>query len=296
MKNMDLFVGITTWNSESFIGHCVSSIMKSTADLKCHIVVLDNNSTDKTTEIAAEAGAYVQIQRCAQGDALNTLVSQSDARFTLLVHSDVVILANDWFTECVKELDSKTILVSPEDIGCGPYSRPFGKGMPESSFLFFDTELFKKTHLVNWRKRFGLPLPRRVIDFFGPHITHNLPERLRQNGFGWKAMNVLISPTTESPIYQPAFTPDIWTDELAFLRYGLGNFYSLNGKITHYHNWYDRIDMNVDASSIKTVGKEGKGFPAAYIKAYTDNFLKDYSQNNLRLPLSIPPQRVPVAL
>ena len=296
MRNMDLFVGITTWNSESFIGHCVSSIMETTSGLMRQIVVLDNGSTDKTVEIAAEAGACVRVHRYNQADALNALVSQSDAKFTLLVHSDVVILAQDWFTECVNELNNTTILVSPEDIGCGPYSRPFGKGMPESSFIFFDTENFKKAGVLIWRKRFGFPYPKRAIDFFGSHITHNLPERLKQRGFNWKAMNVLISPMTESSIYTPTFVPEVWTDELAFLRYGLGNFYSLNSVVTHYHNWYDRVDMNIDLSSTQTTGKDGKGFPAAYIKAYTDNFLEDYTEKKLMLPSPIPPFRDPATL
>jgi len=296
MSDIDLFVGITTWNSEIFIEHCVRSVINTTLSQRAKIVVIDNNSTDKTADIAAKAGAQVYVKKCSQPDALNWLVSKSNAKYTLLIHSDVVMLNQNWLKECVNELNDEIILISPEDIGCGPYSRPFGKGMPESSFMFFDTEKLNKTRFINWKKRYGMRLPRFDIDFLGPHITHNLPWRLKRKGFEWRAMSVLISPKSGLPIYRPGFIPDVWADELSFLYYGLGNFYSLNGQITHYHNWYDRVDTNVSSSSTQTTGKDGKGFPAAYIKAYTENFLDDYVGNNLKFPSAIPPQREPVSL
>jgi hypothetical protein len=109
-------------------------------------------------------------------------------------------------------------------------------------------------------------------------------------------MNVLISPTSATPIYVPPFTPKVWSDELPHLRYGLGNFYSLGGEITHYHNWYDRVDKAVDPESTETTGRNGEGFPAAYVKRYTDNFLGDYTSGQLLLPSPIPPLRQPRAL
>jgi GT2 family glycosyltransferase len=48
---LDLSVVIVTWNSESEIGNCLDSIIDNTKDLNYEIVIVDNNSTDKTGEI-----------------------------------------------------------------------------------------------------------------------------------------------------------------------------------------------------------------------------------------------------
>ncbi len=196
---------------------------------------------------------------------------QSRSAFTLLLHSDVVLLSNRWFEVCGK-IDAKTALVSPEDIGCGPYSRPFGRGMPESSFLFFDASQVRRVKV--WRRNYWnrIPYPRLQFDFYGEHITHNLPRRLHAQGLGWQPMLVHLSDTVGLPIYEPPFRPRIWTEELGHLRYGLGNFYSLDGTITHYHNWYDRMDKDIDPASTETTGKSGDGFPKAYTPAVHRGF------------------------
>ena len=100
----ELFVGITTWNSELFLEHCLRSIHRTTDGLRVQIGVVDNFSTDKSVEIARDMRAEVRIEHCSQAIALNRLLSMSRARHTLLIHSDVILLSPDWYSICSSHL------------------------------------------------------------------------------------------------------------------------------------------------------------------------------------------------
>ena len=84
----------------------------------------------------------------------------------------------------------------------------------------------------------------------------------------------------------PNFKPKYWGESLQHLRYGLGNFYSLNGQITHYHNWFDRVGLgsnDFDPASTETVPPEG-GIPKAYLQICSRRFLADLESGALRVP------------
>src|SRR4051794_38439005 len=117
--SVELFVGVTTWNSELFLEHCLRSIRKTTDGLNARIGVVDNRSTDRSVEIAKDFGAEVRIEYCSQAIALNRLLSMSDGRRTLLLHSDVILLSPKWYPVCNARMTGNVALVSPEDIGCG---------------------------------------------------------------------------------------------------------------------------------------------------------------------------------
>jgi hypothetical protein len=292
MASVDLFVGITSWNSSLFLPHCLEALHRTTAGLRTRICVLDNASTDASVSLARERGAEVLVRRCTQPEALQQLVRQSNGRYTLLLHADVILLAADWFERCRSALVGNTVLVSPEDIGCGPLTRPFGRGMPESSFMLFDTNGLRRARAVVWRRRYRLPLPRREFDFSGGHVTHNIPRRLADRGLTWRPMHVYVSNAEPQPLFTPDPDVSLWTEELGYLRYGLGNFYGLDGTITHYHNWYDRV-ITARPSSDQRPRRE---FPAAFINAYSQRFLADYQAGRVDLPRDLRTDRAPVAL
>jgi glycosyltransferase involved in cell wall biosynthesis len=256
--------------------------------------VLDNNSIDDSVEVAQSFGVEVIQMGCTQPQALSFLINHSRADYTLLIHSDVVFIDHRWLLLCMDKINGSVVLVSPEDIGCGPMTRPFGLNMPESSFMFFNTKLIKKCRhllLLPTRKRF---FPQYEFDFNGDHVTHNIPATLSRKGFRWFAMNVLTSNVVSEALFRPSKTPAVWSDELMYLRYGLGNFYSIDGIITHYHNWYDRISTQshppLDANNCK------KDFPADFIRDYTSRFLSDYQHDNLDIPTDLNIRRPPKAL
>src|SRR3954463_907868 len=97
---VELFVGITTWNSELFLEHCLRSIRKTTDGLSMRLGVVDNLSKDRSVEIARDFGADVKLEYCSQAIALNRLLSMSSGRRTLLLHSDVVLLSPKWYAVC----------------------------------------------------------------------------------------------------------------------------------------------------------------------------------------------------
>lgn len=287
-----LFVGITSWNSELFLPLCLDSLFESTQGLTKNVVILDNQSDDRTIDVARRFPVRIHARRCSQAEAMNRLANMSHAQWTLLVHSDVVFLGDDWFDRCVGKFHENTALVSPEDVGCGPLTRPFGKNMPESSFMFFNTYMLRKLQrrvLVRgrWRSRYF----RRELDLAGAHVTHNLPRGINCKGMDWYSMSVHWSPKENEPIFKPTGAYTVWNEELAYLRYGLGNFYSIDGKITHYHNWYDRL--NLDDFCRETSESDGKGFPLSYLRQSTKRFVDEYMAGNLVLPPLDRPKREP---
>jgi glycosyltransferase involved in cell wall biosynthesis len=291
----DLFVGVTTWNSALFLEQCLRSIIRTTDGVGMSIGVVDNMSTDRSVEIARDLGARVHREHCSQAIALNRLLEMSEARHTLLMHSDVILLSSQWYPVCSRHLTDNVALVSPEDVGCGPLTRPYGAGKPESCFMMYDTAKARQARTWTWVRRKGIPWPRLHLDLEDYYVTHDLPETLGRRGFTWQPMRVHASPKEPGTLYRPPFTPEYWSDALGQLRYGMGNFYSLDGQITHYHNWFDRVPKDVPLDSLETTEGNGKGLPLAYLSLGTRNFLNDLQSGSLVLPSPGEPQPEPKA-
>jgi len=282
--NAELFVGITTWNSATFLRACLGGVRNTTDAARTRIVVLDNHSTDDTVAIARSFGAEVVKRRSGQAAALMDLFNWSRSEFTLLIHADVVLLNPRWLDVCRPHLTGNVALVSPEDIGCGPYTRPFGTEKPESSFLLFRTAPARRTRRWFWRQRFKLRVPYRALDLSGDHITYNLPVRLADHGLTWTMMKVLTSPRTDAAIYAPRFDAPLWKPELAMYRYGLGNFYALDGVVTHYHNWYERALEQVPDDSDRLLPPASGSLPIAFLQTYSRTFLSDLAAGQVHMP------------
>lgn len=280
----DLFIGITTWNSELFLDACLRGVRQTTGGVRVQLAIVDNVSTDDTVNIAKRYGVPVHIERCSQAIALNRLLAMSRAPRTLLIHSDVVLLSSDWFRVCNEVLDKRVALVSPEDIGCGPLTRPYGRGKPESCFMLFDTAAARRARTWTLIRRAGVPWPTKHLDLDDYYVTHDLPKTLERIGCTWRAMKVHPSPSVNQAYYDPEFTPEYWSSALGRLRYAMGNFYSLSGVVTHYHNWFDRVPKDVPMDSKATTEPNGRGLPLAFLSMGTRNFLNDYGAGNLVLP------------
>jgi len=119
---MHLFVGMA-----SFLPAWLIALRDVIDARETHLVVLDNDSTDGTADIARRFGAEVIVRRSGQAYALMDLFNRSRAEFTLLLDADVVLPDRRWLDVCAAHLTGNVALVSPEDIGCGPYTRPWGR-------------------------------------------------------------------------------------------------------------------------------------------------------------------------
>lgn len=285
MPKPEIFVGLTTWNSEIFLPACLRGLQKTLEGIRSRIVIFDNSSTDRTPVIAREHGIEVITGLGSQPYALNVLIGKSTGRYTLLIHSDVVLLNRRWAPLCISAVEGGHALVSPEDIGFGPWTRPWGRGMPESSFMFWRTRdlLACREWRLMTNNRWRLPVARKQLDLSHLHVTHHLPRKIASKGLAWRAMKVHASPGQEEQ-WTPAFALANWRPEWGRYRYAFGNFYSIDGEVTHYHNWYDRISRDVRDDSRETCEANSQGIPLAFIAHGTRNFLADYWSDQLRLP------------
>jgi glycosyltransferase involved in cell wall biosynthesis len=291
----ELFVGITSWNSEKFLPHCLESLSNTIGPITKRVVVLDNSSVDSSPDVARNFGAEVIVKKMHQPDALNVLLSMSRSKYTLLIHPDVIFLSARWYAACLNRMKDNVALISPQDIGCGPYTRPWGQGMPESSFMLFDTTKIRKARSFRWVRKFRLRLPVRRLDLYHPNVTHGLPGHLQRSGLAWVPMKVHTSKVVQQPVYSRPVGAQVWNDELAYLQYGMGNFYSIGGIITHYHNWFDRALDDRTGNPEETFRSAG-GIPLEYVRAYSDAFIDDYRAHRVSLPDVAVPERSPKAI
>lgn len=97
-------------------------------------------------------------------------------------------------------------------------------------------------------------------------------------------MRVHPSPSKTVEWYSRPFVPRYWNRELEHLRYGLGNFYSIDGFVSHAHNWYDRVPKIADPESKLTTESDGDGLPVEYISLATARFLEDHRAGTVVLP------------
>jgi len=203
----ELFVGITTWDDAPFVRRAVAALRRTAPDIDMRIVAWDNGSQRETLAALEDSGVPYYSQQYPQGDALNALLELSDAPYTLLMHSDVFMLHERWFPMLRACMDARElVLISPEDIGLGNMNRrALGTGMPERSFMLFDTAKIKTCRTVRWG-RFLEYLVRgkkinsfRRLDFYSNHITHRLPALLSAHGFTWQMLQPLSSPREASP-------------------------------------------------------------------------------------------------
>lgn len=94
---MHLSIIIPAFNEERLITYCLDSISESLAanqksGFTSEVIVVDNNSTDKTAELAAQAGAKVVFEPINQiGRARNTGAAAATGEWLLFVDADSLL-------------------------------------------------------------------------------------------------------------------------------------------------------------------------------------------------------------
>ena len=176
------------------------------------------------------------------------------------------------------------MLVSPEDVGLGPGVRGrYGRGMPESSFLFFRRDRAQQMRsLCRTARRTARTLWKfgrlREFDFRGAHVTHNIPALLSDHKYSWQSMEVLTSPRMAESWYAFRNGEGAWDEEWAHYVYGFGNFYRLDGVVTHYHQWYARAT----AGDTERMGP--RTAPVEFLRQSQERFARDYERGQVLLP------------
>jgi GT2 family glycosyltransferase len=90
----DITIVIVTFNSGSFIRRCLEAIEAGSRGIPLNTIVIDNNSTDRSAEIAAQFPWVRVVRRTSnQGfaSAVNLGLSLADSDYTLLLNPDTVV-------------------------------------------------------------------------------------------------------------------------------------------------------------------------------------------------------------
>ncbi|PSJ16561.1 glycosyltransferase [Nitrosomonas supralitoralis] len=115
---MHLSIVIPAFNEELLIGDCLNSIQESINansefDFTHEVIVVDNNSTDKTAELAKLAGAKVVFEAINQiGRARNTDASVATGDWLLFVDADSLLNPS-------MIVDILQMIESGKYVGCG---------------------------------------------------------------------------------------------------------------------------------------------------------------------------------
>ncbi|MGE3062357.1 MAG: glycosyltransferase family 2 protein [bacterium] len=89
---------IVTYNSENFIKKCIEGVYSKTEDVEYEIIVVDNNSTDRTAEIVYRNFKNVRLIRNRKnmgfGAANNIAIERSSGEYIMLLNPDTVLENN----------------------------------------------------------------------------------------------------------------------------------------------------------------------------------------------------------
>ncbi len=111
---MFLSIVIPAYNEERLLPHCLASLP---ADDDIEVIVVDNNSTDKTAKIAHHAGAQVVFEAINQiGRARNAGAAAARGEWLLFLDADCV-MSETLFA------DLRRVMSSGDAAGCGSLMR-----------------------------------------------------------------------------------------------------------------------------------------------------------------------------
>lgn len=93
---MDLSIVIVNWNTRAYLCQCLRSIEQTCASFSLEVIVVDNASSDGSSEAVAEQFPWVQLIQTganlgfARGN--NIGIKRTKGRYVCLINSDVVVL------------------------------------------------------------------------------------------------------------------------------------------------------------------------------------------------------------
>lgn len=120
MKSL-VSVIVTTRNNEETIDACLESI-RNQSYKDTELIVVDNNSTDQTKEIAKKYTKHVFTKGPERSAQRNFAVSKAKGKYVLIIDSDMV-LTKDVVRSCVdtikKEPEYRAIIIPEESFGVG---------------------------------------------------------------------------------------------------------------------------------------------------------------------------------
>jgi 1,2-diacylglycerol 3-alpha-glucosyltransferase len=115
-KNPKISVVVPAYNEEDFIGATLKSLVNQTYK-NFELIVVDNNSTDKTGEVAEKYGARVILEReKGVAHARNTGFSKANGKIIASTDADSIV-PDTWIERIVSEFDKDASLVAFGGLG-----------------------------------------------------------------------------------------------------------------------------------------------------------------------------------
>lgn len=211
-KKFELSVIVVNWNGAEFVGKCLKSVFESTFDKPWEVIVVDNNSSDKSVEIIKQFPQVIAIENKENvgfGAANNQALKQATGKFVFLLNPDTQIFPDSMekLVEKIEE-EEKIAIVAPQLVNeNGSFQKEIGHfpGLVDSILVllklhrlpFFKDLVFPKVdysqeqeaeHLMGS----ALLIRREVLDSVGVFDEHfflwfeetDLEKRIKDAG--WK--------------------------------------------------------------------------------------------------------------
>lgn len=121
----DVIIIIVTYNGRKVIGKCIDSILSQNFKKKFRILIVDNNSTDKTYEFIKtkypEIKVIVNPENYGFGKANNIGIKLSESKYVVLLNQDSYV-DKYWLRELVNSMETN------QDVACcGAKEIPYDK-------------------------------------------------------------------------------------------------------------------------------------------------------------------------
>lgn len=117
-NNIEVSIVIPAYNEEKYIGETLNSLLKSEqqTDIKYEIILVDNNSTDKTVEVARKFAAGMDlriIKEASQGRGASRSRGFKEAQGKIILSADAdTIFHKKWIEELKNNLKGDVVAVT----------------------------------------------------------------------------------------------------------------------------------------------------------------------------------------
>jgi len=138
-----LSVVVISYNGENFIEDCLESINKTSNNTEVEIILVDNNSSDRTVSIIKEKFEHVRLienkKNLGFTEALNIGIKNSSGRIILILNQDTIIVdkAVERMAKRLQE-DDKIGCLGPKFIGFDGKLQKSARAFPKYRDLFFE--------------------------------------------------------------------------------------------------------------------------------------------------------------
>ena len=155
---VELSIIILTWNNQEVIKNCLDSIYSSAGDLNFEIIVVDNNSSDRTKEILKNSYPKVKlttnVKNLGYAKGNNQGIEKSKGEFILLLNPDVKLI-DDFLTKITKFLQEhpEAGALGPQLLNPDRSIQPSCREFPGYSAILW--ELSSLSHIFPGSKIFG---------------------------------------------------------------------------------------------------------------------------------------------